>query len=460
MSKNLYFISLKTDFKNSTIGEIIIRLFSKFLRIFSFSLNLFRVLRHADITFYKIRRFKKKIIFLFFKYKKILCSFFLIYFLTNYSIFVLGLEKNEISAKSAIIICADSNDIIWEKNAHEPRPMASTTKIMTALLAIEESESHGNRNIEITKEMIHVEGTSMGLCEGDIVNFDALAAGMLLSSGNDAANAAAILVSGTKEKFIECMNERAKQLGLENTSFKTPSGLDQTGHYSTAFDMATLGAYAMENKKFAEIVSQKYKKIEFINPEKNIKLKNHNKLLKLYEYCIGIKTGFTKKSGRCLVSCAEKDGVRLIAVTLKASNDWDDHKKLYNFGFSQITNRVFDESNFEIELPVIKGEKEYLKAIGTTKFHCNFKLESKSKIQRILDIPKTINAPIRKGDLIGDVNYFLGKKKIGKNAITASEDINEKKRKNIFRKIIDLFKNIFNFLARCVSYIIQIFKFS
>jgi D-alanyl-D-alanine carboxypeptidase/D-alanyl-D-alanine carboxypeptidase (penicillin-binding protein 5/6) len=375
------------------------------------------------------------------KFKIQIINFLLILFFIFYFSLV-KIEGFDVSAKSAIIICADSGDVIWEKNANQPRAMASTTKIMTSLLALEEAAARGNRDLEITEEMVRVEGTLMGLAAGDVVNLETLAAGMLLPSGNDAANAAAISVSGTTEKFIELMNERAKQIGMTDTKFCTPSGLDFSDHHSTASDMAILGAYAMENKCFASIVSQKYKKINFTSPEKVIRLENHNKLLKLYEYCIGIKTGFTKKAGRCLVSCAEKDKVRLVAVTLDASDDWNDHITLYNHGFSAVTVRIFDERGFETEIPVIGGEIQNLKIIGTTKFKRTFKSGAESNVRRIVEIPEGLNAPVEKGSAVGVVSYFLENKKIGENILTASEDVKIQKRRNIFQKIFDFFKNL------------------
>ena len=187
-----------------------------------------------------------------------------------FTIFSSSVYALDVSAKSAILICADSGAVIWSKNETDPMPMASTTKIMTSLLTLEHAAAHGNKEIEITPEMIRVEGTSMGLMQGDIITLDSLAKGMLLCSGNDAANAAAIAVSGETEKFINLMNEKAKLLGMKDTKFSTPSGLDKDNHHSTAHDMALLGAYAMENEAFAKIVSQKSMPVKFINPSKTV----------------------------------------------------------------------------------------------------------------------------------------------------------------------------------------------
>ena len=237
-----------------------------------------------------------------------------------------------VSAHSAVLIDAGNGEILFGKNENEQRSMASTTKIMTSLLAIE----HGKPDdiVTITDEMVRVEGTSMGLKAGDKVTIEGLVYGMLLSSGNDAANAVAIAIAGDAESFAELMNKRAKEIGANNTNFVTPSGLDDEQHYSTAYDMALIAMEAMKNETFASIACQKTAKVKFGNPPVEHTLSNHNRLLSMYEGTIGIKTGFTKKSGRCLVSCAQRNGIRLIAVTLNAPDDWNDHMAMYDYGFS------------------------------------------------------------------------------------------------------------------------------
>ena len=336
----------------------------------------------------------------------------------------------DISAKSAVLICADTGSILWGKEENKERPMASTTKIMTALLTLEQAQA-SDIDVEITDEMVRVEGTSMGLMPGDIVKLESLAKGMLLPSGNDAANAAAITLAGSKENFATVMNEKAKQIGMKNTKFVTPSGLDSGNHHSTAYDMAILGAFAMENELFANIASKK-------------NLKVYNKLLKLYDGCIGIKTGFTKAAGRCLVSCAEKNGVRLVAVTLNAPSDWDDHIKLYNYGFQNTVNKVFDDRGFKISLNVYNGEESGVIGCGATCFDRNFKIGDEAKVERKMEIPEKIEAPIERGQIIGKVVYYLNGKEIGENNIISEQDINKKQvKKNMFNRIMDFIKNIF-----------------
>ena len=222
-----------------------------------------------------------------------------------------------VSAQSCILMEAVTGEILYEKQAQEQRPMASTTKIMTTLLCLESGDL--DTEFPVDTDAIHVEGSSMGLVEGDIVTKRALCYGMLLPSGNDAAGAAAVKLAGNYAAFAEQMNQKAAELGMTQTHFVTPSGLHDDQHYSTAYDMALLAAEAMQNEEFAAAVGQTTLSVPFISPEKTVRYENHNRLLKLYPDCTGIKTGFTKKAGRCLVSSAERDGARLICEIGRAS---------------------------------------------------------------------------------------------------------------------------------------------
>ncbi|MBQ2671548.1 MAG: D-alanyl-D-alanine carboxypeptidase [Clostridia bacterium] len=376
------------------------------------------------------------------KFKKIFLVFLLFAALLNFSVIFLG--ALDISAQSGILICADSGSIIWNKNETEPLPMASTTKIMTSLLALEHMEACGNKEIEITEEMVRVEGTSMGLKAGNIVNLEALVQGMLLCSGNDAANAAAIAVGGDVNNFLDLMNEKAKMIGMENTKFSTPSGLDKDNHHSTAKDMAILGAYAMENENFLKIASQKSMPVKFLSPNKTVRLKNHNKLLRLYDGCIGVKTGFTKLAGRCLVSCAEKNGVRLICVTLNAPNDWDDHTNLYNFGFENTVSKKFCDVGFKISVPLKNSSEGNLECECGSEFSAVFKKGDELKITRQVEIPEVLESPIERGQIVGKVVYYLDGKIVGKNDILSLREVKKIKVKkfDFFYGIVDLFRKL------------------
>lgn len=332
-----------------------------------------------------------------------------------------------VSAKSAILMCADSGSIVWAKNENAKVPMASTTKIMTSIIALEQIETFGNKQIEITDSMVLVEGTSMGLMPRDVVTLDTLVKGAMMCSGNDAANAIAMSVAGGAEEFALMMNEKARQIGMNNSLFVTPSGLDKGGHHSTAYDMALLGAYAMENENFKAISSQKSMMVNFVRPQKRVRLKGHNKLLSLYDGCIGIKTGFTKAAGRCLVSCAERDGIRLIAVTLNAPDDWSDHKKLFDYGFANAAQKTFDDKTYKCGIPVNYGLSNCLELACESSFTKTLNKNDINKVVRTIELPESIDAPIHKGQVVGKITYSLNDKIIGKNDIVANSDIEAKK---------------------------------
>ncbi len=239
-----------------------------------------------------------------------------------------GVMSGSVGAAAAVVIEASTGEIIFAQNENKRLPMASTTKIMSALIALEQADIHSQFTVD--SEAIRTEGSSMGLVEGDIVNLYALAGGMLSASGNDAANAAAVKISGSIEKFAELMNARARSLGLANTNFKNPSGLPDEQHYTTAYELARLAAYAMTNSDFRALASKQYIQLEYGNPPYKRSLRNHNRLLSSLKGCVGVKTGFTKEAGRCLVSAVERDGVMLICVTLNCSDDWSTHTYLHN----------------------------------------------------------------------------------------------------------------------------------
>ena len=322
------------------------------------------------------------------------------------------------SAKAAVVINGDTGEVIYAKNQSERLPMASTTKIMTGLLLCE----YGNldREITVTDEMVRVEGSSMGLLCGDKVTLHDLLYGLMLASGNDAANTIAIVIAGNCQKFAEMMNNKAKEIGLSNTSFVTPSGLDDQNHYSTAYDMALLTKYALKNADFAAAVSSKSATLNYGNPPYKRTLTNHNKLLNMVDGCIGVKTGFTKKSGRCLVSAVKRDGKFIIAVTLNDPNDWADHKALIEYGLKSIKQTEITPKVTKIEIPVISGEKDSITA-EIAPFAVN-SLESEGFTCEVY-LPKFIYAPIKKGDALGKAVYKQNGNIIAEAEILSKDDI-------------------------------------
>lgn len=259
-----------------------------------------------------------------------------------------ALTEDSVSAKAAAVYQPDTHKLMFRKNIGERLPMASTTKIMTTLLLAESGDLDSPFTVD--PMAVRTEGSSMGLLEGDTVTGRALCAGMLLPSGNDAANVTAVHLAGSYERFAELMNLRASLIGMRNTHFVTPSGLHDNDHYSTAYDMALLAAEALENPVFAEICASPTLKVSYGSPPYDRWLKNTNKLLGMCEGCIGVKTGFTDEAGRCLVSACERDGVRLICVTLNDPNDWQDHMNMYEDAFSRITPIEIDPGTMTVNV--------------------------------------------------------------------------------------------------------------
>ncbi|MDR1464153.1 MAG: D-alanyl-D-alanine carboxypeptidase [Oscillospiraceae bacterium] len=310
----------------------------------------------------------------------------------------------KISAKYAVLMDADTGDILWAKEEHVPAPVASTTKILTALLLLEAGDPE--LTLTVTPDMVAAEGTSMGLKAGDLVSRYVLACGMLLSSGNDAANSAAIHLAGSLPAFAARMNARAAQIGIRDSHFVTPSGLDAEGHQATAYDMALLAREAIANPAFRDICSQQRIRVTYGNPQITKTLSNHNRLLREAEGVFGVKTGFTKKSGRCLVTAARREGITLIAVTLADPNDWDDHKILLDYGFSLYQATPLDVDLGTLRLPVTGG------AVRSAALNCAWvpeaKLRPQSRIRREILLRHFEYAPLPADTVVGAVRYYAG----------------------------------------------------
>ena len=249
------------------------------------------------------------------------------------------------SARAAVIYDADYGRVLYEHNSNAPMLIASTTKIMTAVVALEQCDT--DALVTVTEEMVAVEGSSMYLQVGKEYALKELLYGLMLASGNDAATAIAIYAAGDTDAFVALMNQKAEELGLENTHFENPHGLDGEQHYSTALDLARLMAYAMGNSAFAEITRTRSVTVQ------GITYVNHNKLLWQCEGVIGGKTGYTKAAGRTLVTCCEREGQRLICVTLSASDDWNDHSRLYDWAYDTYERQLLVSAQTRYAVPLL-----------------------------------------------------------------------------------------------------------
>lgn len=301
------------------------------------------------------------------------------------------------SSECTILIHADSGEVLYERNADQRMLIASTTKIMTAIVALENCEL--DEVVKIDSRSAGVEGSSMYLKSGEKYTVEQLLYGLMLVSGNDAASALAIHVSDSIESFAELMNEKAEELEMTGSSFKNPHGLDEDGHYSTARDMATLAAHCMENENFYTIVSSKSKTVG------DQTLYNHNKLLTGYDGCKGLKTGYTKAAGRSLVSCAERDGARYICVTLNDPDDWRDHAALYDWAFASIRCESIISTDQLYHVPVVSGTETTVGAAPSS--NISMILDNEAVVEYQIELPRFVFSPIKKGQTAGRITAFV-----------------------------------------------------
>ena len=356
-------------------------------------------------------------------------------FLTIYAFGEQRQSAFSVSAHSAALYQPDNDIFLYSKNPDQRMSMASTTKIMTALVALEQ----GNLDdvVEIDDSAIGIEGSSAYLKLGDLLTLEELVYALLLQSANDAAVAIACHIGGSIEGFSALMNERAAKLSLSDTHFTNPHGLDDPEHYTTARELALIAAEALKNSEFKKIVST-YKRT-FSTEERVRTYVNHNKLLRLYDGCIGVKTGFTKKSGRCLVGASEKDGLRFISVTLDAPSDWSDHSKMLNLGYESLEKIVLAEPfDHMYKIPLIDGERDHFFAANTEGGEI-IREKSNSVSEENIKLLRYGVAPINIGDAVGEIIYTSDGKEIMRMPIVALESVKKKKQSGFFDKILSIF---------------------
>ena len=371
-------------------------------------------------------------------FKKIsIIGLILIVFLN--ALFLPSFGELAVDSSSAVLIDSQTGKVLWAKNPNVRRKIASTTKIMTGLLVIEELSPE-----EVVTSDASVESTGESeiyLEKGEKMTVSDLLYALMLRSANDAAVALANQVSGSVESFAKRMDKRAKTLGLKNTDFSSPHGLwDQ--NTSTAYDMALLGREALKNEVFATIVNTK---TTVIKGKRSRKIINRNNLLWQYPSAVGIKTGYTKASGYCLVSAAQKGPVRLIAATLNSSvrqASFDDAKKLFKYGFSQLKyTQIVKKGQVKAKTDV-PYSFEKMSLIASKDF--GVVTEKKSKIITEIDLRKEVKLPINKGDVLGHIKVYEGKKLLAKQELVAQKDAAEV---GLFEKLGFWLKSLFRTLS-------------
>ncbi len=346
-------------------------------------------------------------------------------------------ERPNISAKSAVLYEPISGRFLYSENGKTPLPMASTTKIMTALVAAERLSA--DETVTVTREAVGTEGSSAYFKEGEELSAKDMLYALLLRSANDAAVALAVHISGSTEGFALLMNEKADELGLHDTNFTNPHGLHDPLHYTTAEELAKISAAALENPLVREISATKRAKITSSLGEKIFV--NHNKLLHLYDGAVGVKTGFTKNAGRCLVGAAERDGVLLISVTLDAPTDWRDHERLLDLGFSLTESRILARSgDFEYTLPVEGGKTAELKLALKDDVRAVLLCDD-GEVKCDVHLPAGLRAPIKKGDILGEAVFTLEGKTVARGELSTLSDCEPAPRAGFITRIKNFFKN-------------------
>ena len=346
------------------------------------------------------------------------------------AVVLLPLPVQAVSAQKAYVLDAVSGRVLYEKQSDARSLIASTTKIMTALIVCEQCNVLDR--MRIPKEAVGIEGSSMYLREGEVLTLQELLYGLMLSSGNDAAVALAIYCGGTVEGFAELMNDKARVLGLTGTHFENPNGRDSPGHYSTARDLAVLAAYAMENPIFYKTVSAKNVKVG------QRYLTNHNKLLWRVEGADGVKTGFTKAAGRILVSSATRGGRRLIAVTINAPDDWNDHTAFLEEGFSRYAQkRIVSAGQTVGTLAVAGGKNGRVAVLAAENF--DYALAPEEQPQLALPGPGFVYAPAVEGAEAGYVYVLIQGKAVGKVPVVYGATIEQmpEEEKSFWQRVLE-----------------------
>ncbi|MFD2168838.1 D-alanyl-D-alanine carboxypeptidase family protein [Tumebacillus lipolyticus] len=347
----------------------------------------------------------------------------------------------EISATSAAVIDVQTGRVLYEKNGDEKMLIASLTKIITTIVAIE-SGVDLNSTVTVSNRASGKEGSSIYLKVGEKQKLIDLLYAVMLRSGNDAATAVAEHVGKTEQKFVEMMNQKAKELGLLGTHFANPHGLDQEAHYSTAHDMARITAYALRNPVFAEIVQTKVKSIPMQGESWDRKMYNKNKMLVRYEGADGVKTGYTKAAGRCLASSATKDGRQIAVLTLKASSDWDDHARLLNYGFQKYQFLPIAKENSVLRtVPVEDGVKKDVDVIVGHQFNYPVREDEQEKVTQKIEMEETLQAPLAAGQKVGELKVYFEDRLVGQVPIIVGHDV---EKESFWSKLKNLFSNMIN----------------
>ncbi|MCL5993959.1 MAG: D-alanyl-D-alanine carboxypeptidase [Firmicutes bacterium] len=355
---------------------------------------------------------------------------------------VFAADSPLVTARSGILMDQATGRILFSKNAHEQLPMASTTKIMTAILAFESGRMA--ETVIVSEYASLVEGSAVDLEAGEEKTVEELVYALMLRSGNDAATAIAEHLGGSVEKFAEKMTRRARELGATQTSFLNPHGLHQKEHYSTAYDLALIGTHAMSLPQFREVIAQREKRISWTGRPYDRVLRNQNKLLQLYETANGIKTGWTSLAGRCFVGAAARNGWQLVTVVLNAPQMWEDTIRLLDFGYAHYHWQTVIEQGRPLKTVEVQGGMEDRVVLLSGELLGLPLKENEAELLRFhFEVPKLLRAPLQGGEKVGSLHIYFGSQQVGEVPLVAASEV---RRKGLGGLIWGLFDHLFSFV--------------
>lgn len=330
----------------------------------------------------------------------------------------------QVTARSAVVMDALTGEVLYQRCMNERRYPASTTKIMTLITALESDKAGFSDAVKISGTAADMEGSTMWLERGERYRLEDLLYGMMLVSGNDAAVAVAEHVAGSVPKFAKRMTEKAREIGAENTRFVNSCGLHDPRHYTTAYDLARITAYGYQNPTFRKIVSTKERRVPLMKPPFSRELENENMLLWIYKGANGVKTGYTDDAGRCVVTAAERDGIQLIAVVLDGAYMWNDSIAMLDYGFRHIEGRDFVKKGETLaSVAVAGGESETVGLAAEKTLRLPVPNGDASAYRREIKAPRKVEAPVRRGEKIGEAVYYYRGKKLGSVALLAEGNV-------------------------------------
>lgn len=345
-----------------------------------------------------------------------------------------------ISAESYCVIDKLTGRILYEKASKTKHGMASTTKIMTAIVALEKALPDSVATVSYNAS--RTEGSSLYLKAGEKMSVIDLVYGLMLNSGNDAAVVLAEHIGGSVENFASMMNELAQKIGAHSTHFTNPNGLYDDMHYTTSYDLALITRYALNNEVFRQIVATKKHTIQTIGEQRKIYLSNHNKLLNTLDGCDGVKTGYTKKTGRCLVSSVSRDGWQAICVTINASDDWNDHKILINKAFSEyFPKKIISKGQYIKTISVTDGVSDSVGAVATDDVYVAVKENENLDYKIEYKLCNELKAPIEKDQHIGSIDIIYNNDVFASVNITTNASVEMTKKANYLDKLLFILRN-------------------